>query len=129
MKKILTAVLMTFVAATLFTTVALAAADVSGTYTGTIKTNEGGAFEVELVLKQTGNKINGTYAQGNSDPRQIEEGTVSGDTVNFTLTYKSDKGSRKANFAGQISGNTLKLSRTIEGINRPPQQMSLTKEK
>lgn len=130
MKKMLAFALATFIAAALFTTVALAATNVSGTYTGILKTNEGGAFEVELVLKQTGDRISGTFRQGDREPSPIDDGgTVSGDTIKFSLTAHSGDGkSRKINYVGKISGTDLKLSRTIEGSTKGNAEISLKKE-
>ncbi len=103
------------------------AADVSGTWQGTFKTREGGAFETVLTVKQAGEKLTGSWQQGNRDPRDIENGKVAGDTVTFTLSYQSDAGARHINYTGKVAGKEMKVTISAEG-NPRTQEMTLTKQ-
>jgi hypothetical protein len=106
------------------TAVASFAADVSGTWKGTMKSNEGGEFDAVLVLKVEGNNLTGTFAQGRAGeklnpPKAIDDGgKVTDDQVTFSLTYNNPAGVRKNNFSGKLEGGQLKLTSQFEGAKR-----------
>lgn len=106
---------------------AMLAADVSGTWTGIFHTREGGAFETNLVLKVDGNNLTGTLQQGNSDEMQIENGKINGDQVTFTLTRGTGEKTRKINYTGKVNGNNMHLTVQAEGATRT-QEIDLSKK-
>ena len=59
----------------------LAAADVSGKWTGTA-----GEYKVTLELKQEGEKLTGTLAPNEGAPFEIEKGKVQGNVITFELS-------------------------------------------
>jgi hypothetical protein len=54
-----------------------------GSFTGTWKTLSGGSYPYTVILKQTGNKVTGSYSPGNG---VIREGVVVGNKVTFKWT-------------------------------------------
>jgi hypothetical protein len=106
------------------TAVASLAADVSGTWKGIMKSNEGGEFDAVLVLKVDGNNLTGTFAQGRAGeklnaPKAIDDGgKVTDGQVTFSITYNNATNVRKNNFSGQLDGAQLKLTSQFEGAKR-----------
>ena len=60
-------------------------ADLSGKWTGALKTPDGNDQPIHLVFKVDGNKLTGT-AQGDGDAMPIDSGKVNGNEFSFTLT-------------------------------------------
>lgn len=112
----------------LFSLAALAA-DANGTWSGTFHTREGGAFEVTLTLKASGNNLTGSYGQGSQEDVDIENGKLSGDTVTFTITRHPGERTVKINYTGKIEGDTMKLNAQVEGAPRPLPETTLTRKK
>src|SRR5205085_12397250 len=105
MNKKLAALVLAFVS-----TVALAyAVNPTGTWGGELHTREGGAFEVTLNLKATGDKVEGTFGQGQSEDVKIENGKLAGDTVTFSISRHNAKNNQdiKINYTGKIEGNNM----------------------
>lgn len=112
----------------LFSLAALAA-DANGTWTGTFHTREGGAFEVTLTLKASGNNVTGSFGQGAQEDVDIENGKLNGDTVTFTITRHPGERTIKVNYTGKIEGDTMKLNAQVEGAPRPLPETTLTRKK
>lgn len=112
----------------LFSLAALAA-DANGTWTGTFHTREGGAFEVTLTLKASGNNVTGSFGQGAQEDVDIENGKLNGDTVTFTITRHPGERTIKVNYTGKIEGDTMKLNAQVEGAPRPLPETALTRKK
>jgi len=108
--------------------VAIAAADPNGTWTGTFHTREGGAFEVTLNLKASGNNLAGTYGQGSQEDVNIENGKFNGDQVTFSITRHNGERTFKVNYTGKIEGNTMKLGGQVEGSPRALPETTLTRK-
>lgn len=105
------------------------AADLSGTWTGTFHTREGGAFETNLTLKQSGNAVSGEWQQGSNDPIAIENGKVNGDTVTWTITRGTGEKQRHINYTGKVNGNNMHVTQTVEGAPAGrSQELDLTKK-
>jgi hypothetical protein len=106
------------------TAVASFAGDVSGTWKGMMKSNEGGEFDAVLVLKVDGNNLTGTFAQGRAGEKlnpakDIDQGgKVIEDQVTFSISYTNPAGVRKNNFSGKLDGGQLKLTSQFEGAKR-----------
>ena len=118
-----------FAAIVALLSLAALAADVNGTWTGTLHTREGGAFEVTLALKASGNNLTGTFGQGAQEDVEIENGKLNGDTVTFTITRHPGERTIKVNYTGKIEGDTMKLTAQIEGSPRALPETTLTKKK
>lgn len=67
----------------------LAANDVTGTWSGTVKMAEGSDSDhldtAYLVLKQEGDKLTGTAGESSAEQWKIRDGKVSGDQVSFVV--------------------------------------------
>jgi hypothetical protein len=68
-------------------TICLAAtiADLSGKWTGMVRTPDGNDLQLNYVFKVDGDKLTGT-GQGNGEPVPISEGKVAGDMITFKVT-------------------------------------------
>ena len=101
--KALKAVLLSMVLA-----LAASAADVSGTWSGTLKiTGPDGQMQddtIHMVLKQDGGKLTGTAGPSAGEQLPIEKGAVDGDNV--TMEVPIPNGALK--FAIRLEGDHLK---------------------
>lgn len=89
------------------------AADVTGSWTGTID-SEFGTFPVAAKLKADGNSITGTVSSESGDLK-IEKGEMNGDNISFQVT--GDYGPMV--YAGTISGDEMKLTVEVMGYSMP----------
>jgi hypothetical protein len=112
----------------LFSLAAVAAVDPNGTWTGTVHTREGGAFEVTLTLKAQGANVTGTYGQGSAEDVDIENGKLAGDQVTFTITRHPGERTIKVNYTGKVEGDTMKLNAQVEGSQRALPETTLTRK-
>ena len=83
------------------------AADATGTWKWTV--NFGGqSRDATAKLKQEGDKLTGVYIGGQSNTEtQIENGSVKGDTVSFTVTRERDGQKRTTKYTGTIKDDTI----------------------
>ena len=103
------------------------AADNSGNWNGIFHTREGGAFETNLTLKQSGNTVTGQWQQGSNDAIDIENGKVNGDTVTWTISRGTGEKQRKINYTAKVTGNNMHVVIQPEGAQRS-QELDLTKQ-
>jgi hypothetical protein len=62
-----------------------AIADLSGKWTGMIKTPDGNDLKINYVFKVDGNKLTGT-AQGDGQPAPIDSGKINGNDFSFSVS-------------------------------------------
>ena len=62
-----------------------AIADLSGKWTGTIKTPDGNDLKIYYVFKVDGNKLTGT-ATGDGSPTPIDNGKINGNDFSFSVS-------------------------------------------
>jgi hypothetical protein len=60
-------------------------ADLSGKWTGTLKTPDGNDLQINFVFKVDGDKLTGT-AQGDGDPVPIDSGKIIGNEFSFSAS-------------------------------------------
>ncbi|MFI5137894.1 MAG: hypothetical protein ACHQIM_08695 [Sphingobacteriales bacterium] len=60
-------------------------ADLSGKWTGTVKTPDGNNLQIYYIFKVDGDKLTGT-AQGDGDPAPIDSGKIIGNDFSFNMT-------------------------------------------
>lgn len=90
------------------------AADISGKWVAQIPGRQGATTEWTFNFKVEGNKLTGTISSQRGE-QQISEGTVSGDTVQFTVVRQGGQGEIKEVYKGTVAGNEIKFTRTREG--------------
>jgi hypothetical protein len=101
MKKLLTVLAGLALAATMF------AADITGKWTGKIETPNG-SRDVNMTFKADGGTLTGSVSGRNGDT-PIEDGTISGDDISFTVTRKFNDREFKTSYKGKVSGNSIDL--------------------
>jgi hypothetical protein len=117
-----------FAAALIFvaSTIPAFAADVTGKWTGQMKTPNG-EFALEFNFKQDGARLTGSVQGPQGDPSPISDGKVEGDKLSFTV--KVGDGPIVIHHEGTVSGDTIKLSSKIEEGDFPGGEITLTKAK
>ena len=96
----------TFILFVLFAVFALAA-DVTGTWKGSIETPNG-SREVTMHLKSDGAKLTGTVA-GRQGDVEIQDGKIDGDNISFMFA----RGDFKMEYKGKVSGDQIKFDISI----------------
>ena len=83
------------------------AADATGTWKWTV--NFGGqSRDATAKLKQEGEKLTGVYIGGQSNTETaIENGSVKGDTVSFSVTRERDGQKRVTKYTGTLKDDTI----------------------
>jgi hypothetical protein len=110
---------------------ALHAADVTGTWSGSLAMTRGDETKEDtalLVLKQTGGTITGTAGPNEDRRMEITKGTSEGDNVYFEVVME---GENKLVFRLKLEGGKLVGELKAEGPGAPPisGKMSLSKGK
>jgi hypothetical protein len=83
------------------------AADATGTWKWTV-TFGGQSRDATAKLKQEGEKLTGVYIGGQSNMETpIENGSVKGDTVSFTVTRERDGQKRTTKYTGTLKDDTI----------------------
>jgi hypothetical protein len=83
------------------------AADATGTWKWTV-TFGGQSRDATAKLKQEGEKLTGVYIGGQSNTETaIENGSVKGDTVSFTVTRERDGQKRVTKYTGTLKDDTI----------------------
>jgi hypothetical protein len=83
------------------------AADATGTWKWTT-TFGGQSRESTAKLKQEGEKLTGVYVGGQSNTETaIENGSVKGDTVSFSVTRERDGQKRTTKYTGTLKDDTI----------------------
>jgi hypothetical protein len=103
---------------------AVFAADITGTWKGTIDT-PGGSFDNTFILKADGATLTGTLQGGPGGDQKIEEGKIDGDKVSFAVNMEFGK----LSYAGTVSGDDLKLKVTFGGGDMPPMDLNCKRVK
>jgi hypothetical protein len=93
---------------------ALAAGDVNGKWVAEVPGRQGNPQEVTFNLKADGSNLTGTMSSRRGDV-EIKDGKVDGDKVSFTTVMAMQGNEIKMKYAGVVSGDELKLTRTREG--------------
>ncbi len=94
--------------AVVFCSLTLLAADVTGTWSGTVKIKRDGADQNDsayLILKQEGSTITGSVGGHADDLHPFENGKIQGDQITFEVP--ANNGSYKVSLKLQEGGETL----------------------
>jgi hypothetical protein len=79
----------------------------TGTWKWTIKTKDGQEREFTLKLKADGDKLTGAMIRGDQETK-IDEGTIKGDEVSFTITRERNGQKVTTKYSGKVIGDTIK---------------------
>jgi hypothetical protein len=104
------------------------AADVNGKWTAQVPGRDGQTRELTFTFKAEGEKLTGSMS-GQQGDSEITDGKISGDQISFTVKINIQGNERKFLYKGTVSGDEMKVTRTIEGGNRPPQEFTAKRVK
>jgi autotransporter translocation and assembly factor TamB len=94
-----------------------AATDVTGTWKGTAQT-PAGSTERTFNFKVDGNKLTGDTSSDVFGKSVIEDGTVDGDNISFTLTISFQGNEAKVNYKGKVKGDQIDFTVDIPALNQ-----------
>lgn len=99
--------------AALVVTASVSAAEIDGTWVGTL-----GQSEVKFVLKADGEKLTGTLDNAaQAGAVEIKEGKIKNGEVSFHVVRNLNNAETKVQWSGKLSGEELKLQRAAVGQN------------
>lgn len=84
------------------------AADVSGTWKGTVETPNGN-IERTFVFKVDGAKLTGETTSQMMGKSEIKDGKVDGDTISFTISVKFEDNEMKLKYTGKMGNSEIKF--------------------
>jgi hypothetical protein len=88
-----------------------AIADLSGKWTGMIKTPDGNDLRINYVFKVDGDKLTGT-AQGDGSPTSIDSGKISGNDFSFSV---SNPQGTVFKHTGRYYGDSVSMNIDVNG--------------
>jgi hypothetical protein len=101
------------------------AADVDGTWTGTVQ-GPMGDVPVSFTFKVDGTKLMGTTTGFDGAPVQIMDGKIDGNTITFSVTFDFGGMPFMLSYKGILSGEQIKMSGDAFGM---PFEFELKKAK
>jgi len=122
MKKLLrlcSALAMTLTAATAL------AADVTGTWTGSMQTPDGNDFQLTFTFKQDADKLTGTVQGPQGDPIDISNGKVDGDKFTFDVAFNG----MTIHHDCTVDGEEIKMTTKSDNADFPGMQLTLKRAK
>lgn len=115
------AALFAVVMAICWTKPVFAATNLTGTWAGDLKTDDGSTYPLTFHLKQDADKLTGTIDGPTDQPLTIDNGKVDGDKVTFDVTYNG----MVIHHQGTVDGDEIKVSSKTENDQMPPMQFTL----
>src|ERR1700736_3282566 len=88
------------------------AADLTGRWVSQVEMPDGHSQETVFILKQDGVSLSGRIGVNVSRETPITEGSVNGDAVSLTTTFRAGQNQRKVVYEGKLDGDTLRLKAT-----------------
>lgn len=117
------------VAAFLLSGVAIVwAADVSGKWVAQVPGRDGQTNETTFNFKVEAGKLTGSVS-GRQGDNPISDGKVTGDDISFVVAISRGGNDIKLVYKGKVTGDEIKFSRTVEGMDRPPQEFTAKRAK
>ena len=95
----------------------LAAADATGKWTAETPGRDGAMQTSTFDLKADGSTVTGMMSSPRGDSA-ITDGKIDGNNISFIVVMKMGDNERKLMFKGVMSGDTIKFTRTMEGMDR-----------
>lgn len=101
-------------------TLAVWAADISGTWTLSMPGRGGQMMDRDITIKQDGNKLTVTMPgrpgpNGEAGEPIVGEGTLEGNAIQWTIVRQSPRGEMKMEYKGTVDGATMKGTTTMMG--------------
>ena len=110
-------------------TVTLAwAADVSGKWTAQVPGRNGQTREQTFNFKVEGDKLTGTVS-GMQGDNPISDGKISGNDITFTVKLSFQGNERTLVYKGTVSGDEIKMTRSMQGSDQPGQEFTAKRAK
>jgi hypothetical protein len=107
---------------------ALAATDVSGTWTGDMKAPDGSTgFTISFTFKQDGAKLTGSVQGPQGDPIAISDGKIDGGKITFTVAFNGMTISHTGTL--NSAGDEIKLTTKTDSGDFPGGEMTLKRAK
>ena len=91
------------------------AAEIDGTWTGSIDTPNG-PVPLTYVFKSEGNRLTGTAPGPNNSELPILEGRIEGDTITYALDLDFGQGPMRFHYTGVLSSGELKVRSEFMGM-------------
>jgi len=117
----------TAAAASLLLAVSSFAADISGKWSAEVQGRQG-AMTTTFVFKVEGEKLTGTVS-GRGGDTPISDGTIKGDDLAFNVTMNFNGNEMKMAYKGKVAGEEIKMTRTRQGGDMPPQEFTAKRVK
>jgi len=112
-------------AMTLFAGKAMAA-DVTGSWTTTMQTQDGNSTQLTFTFKQDGATVTGTVLSPmGGDPMEITNGKVDGDKFTFDVSFNG----MTIHHNCTVDGDTIKMSTKTDSGDFPAMELTLTRVK
>jgi len=108
-------------------TAAALAADLTGTWAGTLAT-QNGDYALVNTFKQEGAKLTGTLLPPRGDTVEIQDGKVDGDKVSFVFEVAYNGGMKFLN-EGAIKGDEIAVTTTQQGGGEYGGTLTLKRQK
>lgn len=122
-----------FLFLTLFSVVGTAA-DISGQWKASFKTNYGTDLEgnplpresgeTTFTFRQKGEELTGTVSSTAFAETEIRQGKVTGDTITFVVARTFGRRERRMTYTGTLTGEEIKFQTSIEGFGRGVQMVA-----
>ena len=107
------------------TTATAFAADLTGAWTGSMKSPNGDDFQITFTFKQDGPKLTGTVQGPQGDPMDITDGKVDGDKFSFNVSFNG----MTIKHDGTVTGDEIKMTTKSDNADFPGGEMTLKRGK
>lgn len=104
------------------------AANIDGKWVAQVPGQGGQMREVTFTFKAEGDKLTGTVT-GRQGDVAISDGTIKGDDISFTQAFNVGGNAGKLVYKGKVSGDEIRFTRTVEGMDRPPSEFTAKRVK
>jgi len=105
---------------------AMAAADITGSWTTEMQAQDGSNIELTFTFKQDGATLTGSVASPmGPDPLPISNGKIDGDKFTFDVSFNG----LMIHHDCTVDGDTIKMSTKTDSGDFPPMNLTLTRAK
>jgi hypothetical protein len=101
------------------------AADVTGSWTTTMQTQDGNSTQITFNFKQDGANLTGTVEGPIGDPLPITNGKMDGDKFTFDVSFNGIT----IHHDCAVNGDTIKMSTRTDSGDFPAMELTLTRAK